>query len=109
MEQMLNENFLIELFKICLKNEDIINICIKYLKYQYLPSSEYKEVWKQIYNEYSFTKTIPTIGVLFQNCKDKKEVVNLLEKVRDIETPKEEHIIKTFEEFIKKFYVYRIL
>lgn len=101
MEQMLNENFLIELFKICLKNEDIINICIKYLKYQYLPSSEYKEVWKQIYNEYSFTKTIPTIGVLFQNCKDKKEVVNLLEKVRDIETPKEEHIIKTFEEFIK--------
>ena len=55
MEQMLNENFLIELFKICLKNEDINNICIKYLKYQYLPSSEYKEVWKQIYNEYSFT------------------------------------------------------
>ena len=101
MEQMLNENFLIELFKICLKNEDIINICIKYLKYQYLPSSEYKEVWKQIYNEYSFTKTLPTIGVLFQNCKDKKEVVKLLENIRDIETPKEEHIIKTFEEFIK--------
>ena len=101
MEDLLKEDFLIELFKLCLKKEEIINICLKYLKYQYLPSSEYKEIWKQISNEYTFTKTIPTIGVLFQNCKDKKEVVSVLEKIRDIETPSEDNVIKAFEEFIK--------
>lgn len=101
MDEALNENFLIELFKLCLKKEDILNVCIKHLKYQYLPSTEYKEVWKQIYNEYTFTKTIPTLGILFQNLKDKEKSLKVLEKIRDVEYPNEDSTIKVLEEFIK--------
>lgn len=101
MDEALNENFLIELFKLCLKKEDILNVCIKHLKYQYLPSAEYKEVWKQIYNEYTFTKTIPTLGILFQNLKDKEKSLKVLEKIRDAEYPNEDSTIKILEEFIK--------
>lgn len=101
MNELLNENFLIELFKLCLKKEDIINVCLKHLKYQYLPSAEYKEIWKQISNEYTFTKVLPTIGVIFQNCKNKPEVVKILEKIRDIEVPNEDSTLKILEGFIK--------
>ena len=52
---MLNENFLVELFKLCLKKKEMIEICKKVLKYQYLPNASYKEIWKQIDREYSFT------------------------------------------------------
>ena len=98
---MLNENFLVELFKLCLKKKEIIEICKKVLKYQYLPNASYKEIWKQIDREYSFTNTIPTLGVLFQNCKEKKETVDVLEKIKDIPLPDENQVVKSLEEFIK--------
>lgn len=101
MDELLNENFLVELFKLCLKKKEIIEICKKVLKYQYLPSASYKEIWKQIEREYSFTNTIPTLGVLFQNCKDNKGTVDVLEKIKDIDTPNETQVVKSLEEFIK--------
>ena len=101
MDELLNENFLVELFKLCLKKKEIIEICKKVLKYQYLPSASYKEIWKQIEREYSFTNTIPTLGVLFQNCKDNKGTIDVLEKIKDIDTPNETQVVKSLEEFIK--------
>lgn len=100
MEQ-LNENFLDELFKLCLKKKEIIDICKKYIKYQYLPNAAYKEIWKQINREYDFNNIIPSIGILYENCKDKKEVIDILEKIKNIDTPNENQVLKTFESFIK--------
>ena len=56
MEEQLNDNFLNELFQLCLKKKEMIEICQKYLKYQYLPNASYKEIWKQINREYGFNK-----------------------------------------------------
>lgn len=101
MNEILNDNFLIELFKLCLKKRETIEICQKVLKYQYLPNSGYKELWKQINREFTFTKNVPSIGVLFQNLKGKEETVEILEEIQKIDTPEEKQVIKTLEEFIK--------
>lgn len=101
MEEQLNENFLNELFQLCLKKKEIIEICQKYLKYQYLPNASYKEIWKQINREYSFNKIIPSLGILYQNCKDKHEVLDTLELIKNAGNPNPEQIVKSFENFIK--------
>lgn len=101
MEEQLNENFLNELFSLCLKKKEVIDICKKYLKYQYLPNSSYKEIWKQIDREYSFNKIIPSIGVLYQNCKDKSDTLEVLEKIKDSSVSDSVQILRSFESFIK--------
>lgn len=101
MEEQLNENFLNELFQLCLKKKEVVEICQKYLKYQYLPNASYKEIWKQINREYGFNKIIPSIGVLYQNCKDKQEVLDTLELIKNAGSPNPEQVIKSFENFIK--------
>ena len=101
MEEQLNENFLNELFQLCLKKKEIVEICQKYLKYQYLPNASYKEIWKQISREYEFNKVIPSIGVLYQNCKDKQEVLDTLELIKNAGNPDPDQILKSFEDFIK--------
>lgn len=101
MDEILNENFLVELFKLCLKKKEIIEVCKKVLKYQYLPSDGYKEVWKQIKDEFDFTNTIPTLGVLYQNCKDNKKALEVLKEIKDISFPDENQVIKSLESFIK--------
>lgn len=101
MEEILNENFLTELFRLCLNKKEIIEVCKKVLKYQYLPNSGYKEIWKQIDREYSFTNSIPSIGVLFQNVKSNQEAVKILEEIKNTDTPNENIVIKSLEEFVK--------
>ena len=101
MEEQLNENFLNELFQLCLKKKEILEICQKHIKYQYLPNASYKEIWKQINREYEFNKNIPSIGVLYQNCKDKQEVLDTLELVKNSGNPNPEQIVKSLESFIK--------
>ena len=71
-EFLVLNNFLNELFQLCLKKKEVLEICQKHIKYQYLPNASYKEIWKQINREYEFNKNIPSIGVLYQNCKDKQ-------------------------------------
>lgn len=100
-EQRLNENFLTELFRLCLKKKEIIDICKKVLKYQYLPNAEYKEIWKQIQREYDLTNTIPSVGVLYERCKGKDKVINLLEDIKNTEEPNERQIVRALENFIK--------
>lgn len=97
----LNEQFLVELFKLSLKRKEICDIVLKYLKYQYLPSEGYKEILKQIEKEVKFTNTIPSLGVLYQNCKDNKEAVKVLESIREIDFPPEQQVIASFESYLK--------
>jgi len=97
----LNEQFLIELFKLSLKRKEICDIVLKHLKYQYLPSAAYKEILKQIEKEVKFTNTLPSLGVLYQNCKDNKEAVKVLEQIKEIEVPPEQQVIASFEEYLK--------
>ena len=101
MDEQLNENFLDELFQLCLKKKEVVEICQKYLKYQYLPNASYKEIWKQISREYGFNKNIPSIGVLYQNCKDKQDVVDTLEKIKDTTPPNETQVLRSLEAFVK--------
>lgn len=101
----IHDNFLIELFKLCLKNKDVLEICKEYLQYHYLPTEAFKEIWKRIVSKYTVNnRTLPTVGTLIQSFdtddKSYKEIEDTLAKIKECPTPEKDIILNTFEEYI---------
>lgn len=98
------ENFLIELFAWCFRKRDILDICIKNLQYQYIHQEQYKHIWKGIKSHYETTNKIPTIGIIAQAYTDKREVIECLNKIKQVQLGEIEDILTQFEQFIKDCY-----
>lgn len=105
---VLEDNFLFELFKLFFRRAEIIDLCIIYLRPEYLPSENYKKIWVYIKNFYIDNKKLPTIGIVSQNFASDSEISQILEKIRSTEFPSMELILKQLEQFLKqaKFQVY---
>jgi hypothetical protein len=102
----IQKDFLLELFKICLKNNNILSVCAEHLEYHYLPSQSYKSLWQEIKNYYIVYKENPSFGYISQkfggSSKEDSEVLDLLAKVNQISMPNSEAILKELEDFILK-------
>lgn len=106
----LNEDFLIELFKLCFRRKNIIEICKAHLKYQYLPTEAYKGLFKSILTYYNTQSSIPSIGIIAQEYsyplsseseeRKRKEILSLIEKIKAVDIPDEENIIKELTDYI---------
>ena len=77
MENNLTEDFLYELFKKCLKSNETIDVVVKYMKYQYLPTEPFKKFWKFVSNYYRTNSKIPSYGIISQTFQD-EDSANLL-------------------------------
>jgi len=101
----LNENFLIELFKLCFRKREVLEICREYLKYHYLPIEAYKDLWKTIRTDYITSSKIPSIGLISQKFNSSKEedkaVLEVLAKIKEVEIPDKEEILEQFEDYLK--------
>jgi len=107
----LNENFLLELFKLCFRQREVIEVCKAHLKYEYLPIEAYKTLWKAMKREYTTSSKLPTIGImaqLFQSPKVKEkeealrlDILDVLEKIKDIDIPERDPVFKQLENYIK--------
>jgi replicative DNA helicase len=99
----LSPTFIVELFQSCLSSTKIVDICILHLKFHYLESDAQKQVFKFITDTYQTTETLPTIGVIAQNFSANKEVLSLLNEIKNTNGSKQEgeQLIEQFEEFIK--------
>lgn len=102
MAKQLTSDFLIELFKLCLTNNKVIDICKKYLKYQYIPTESEKKIFKFIIETYELSGKAPTIGMLQQAYSTQLEVITILTRMKKIVIDNEQidDIIKTLETFI---------
>ena len=76
----IQDNFLTELFGWCFRKKDIVEICIKHLKYQYIVDEAYKFIWKSIKAHYETTNNIPTIGIVAQMNSTNLKVIETLNK-----------------------------
>jgi len=101
----LNKLFLLELYKLMFQKKAILDICVKHLKYQYLPDEIYKEIWKRVRTHYLAKNTVPSIGTIAQMddgvSADSKKRLELLGQIREIKTPEFTEIIAQLEEFLK--------
>lgn len=97
----LSPDFLLELFKGCLRSKTILEASVVHLKYTFLPEERYKKLWKEISEYYGLHGILPTFGVLSQIFSSDQNVKDLLVKIKDIEPPTQHLLLKQFEEFIK--------
>lgn len=97
----IQDNFLDELFGWCFRKKDIVEICIKHLKYQYIIDESYKFIWKSIKAHYETTNNIPTVGVVAQMNSTNLKVVETLNKIKKTELGDVKDIIDQLESFIK--------
>ncbi len=104
--QKLNENFLIELFKICLRNKKILEIAIPHIKYSFLPNEEYKEIWSAIIKYHNATNKLVTLGILSQEYSSDLKVLKVISEIKDCQIPDKENILNQLEEFVKSSLFY---
>lgn len=102
MEKQLSKFFILELFSVCLKRISVLEIAIEHVQYHYLPSQEYKKVWKSIVTNYQLSKTLISLGTLSQQYITDRDVLEILNKISTIDTPSETVIVEQLELFIKK-------
>lgn len=97
----LTDNFINELFKICLRNKKIFELTRLHLKYNYLPSEQYKEIWQSMTNYFDTTEKLLTIGLLTQTFENKIKTIGVINEIKKAETPDPEDVLHQLETFIK--------
>lgn len=98
----LSEHFLLEVFKSSTRSKEVLEVCREHLKYTYLPSEPYKQLWKSITDTYTATRKLPSLGVLAQQNETRGDVLELIGKVRAVDVPDREMIIEQLEEYVKQ-------
>lgn len=101
-KQVLTESFLVELFKSCISNLNVLEIINQHLEYNYLPEDNYKKVWKAIKESYELTNFSPSIGILVEKLKDDEKALKLINEIKKCKIPEVDNIFPTFETFIKQ-------
>lgn len=99
----LSSNFIVELFKSCLINNKVLDVCSKHLKYNYLENNAQKQVFRYIIENHSLGLSVPTVGVIAQNFGGDKDVINFLDAVKKTQINKDESdiLLEQLEKFIK--------
>jgi hypothetical protein len=101
--EQLSDNFLDELFKLCLFKRDVIDIVVEHLDYSYIPVElkDYKLVLKSITDFYRTTNKLPTIGYISQTHQT-EGVYDILTRIQNMNLPDKETTLNTLEDYIKK-------
>lgn len=104
MTDELRPQFLTEFFKVCFANRTVFDIAIKHLNYSYLPSEQYKRIWKVASDYHKLTQSLPTIGIISQyfDLQDDQDIFKLLQQIKDSSPPSSDKLIGELERFIKE-------
>jgi len=99
--RQLSEDFLVDLAKACLVDGALADVVIPHLKYSYLPTDPYKQVYKYLLEYHAANRRPPTMGLLSESVKV-KEALPILGRIReaDVYDAKADILLK-FEWFVK--------
>lgn len=104
MNEHLSEDFIYQIFKLCLKDTQYLDLLRKHIKYEYLPEDSFKKLWKVILVEYDLSNCTksPSIGVLTQHFRKDIEVLQVLNEIKELEVVDNDSVIRNLENFIKQ-------
>lgn len=99
--KQLSENFILELFKICMKNKRVFEIAIEHIRYQFLPGEDYKTIWEAMFKYYEGCGQLITPGVLSQKFIDDANVIELIGQIKNAFDPDKDSVLEQLESFVK--------
>lgn len=103
MSDKLSPNFLNELAKLCLNSKDVTDLVRPHLNYSFIKTTEYKEVFKYIFDYTAANNKTPTVGVISQNLPQSPELTHIIAQIREtVIGDKKDEVLKQFERFVKK-------
>ena len=97
----LSENFILELFKVCMRNKRVFEIALQHIKYQFLPGEEYKLVWEAMLRYYEGSNKLITPGLLSQKFVDEPNVIELIADIKNAHLPDKDSVLEQLEVFVK--------
>lgn len=104
MQDQIEEDYLLQLIKLALRDRKHLELLRQHLKYEYFPEESYKRLWRIITVEYdsSVNKKPPLIPVLQQHFKKDLEVKQILSDLKDIELGDDKDVLRHLETFLKQ-------
>jgi len=101
MANTLTGNFLNEFYKTCTRRGDVFLIAKEHIKFNFLPSEEYKEVWQSMCEHYDLTQRLLTIGLLTEEFVDNRKVLKVISAIKNANDLDEKDAISQLELFLK--------
>lgn len=102
MQKKLSQQILMELFNVMIGEKDVLEAVVPHLDYPYLPTEEFKSIYKIIRNEFELKNNLISYGVIAEKL-DKEDAKTLLTDIKNIDVlESKDSVIDHFEEFIKK-------
>lgn len=104
MSDKLAATFVVELYKSCLTDSKVLDICRTHLQYTYLESDAQKKLFKYVFDYCDVQNVLPTPGIIAQAFHADSDVLAFLKQVKDttLQHKDRDNIISSFEEFIRK-------
>ena len=101
MTEKLSPNFLNELFRTALRNRNIFEILQTHLEFHYLPTEEYKEIWKAAKLSFELLSELPTIGGIAEQRKNEIKLLQQLNQIKDADVIPQTSLLTQLESYLK--------
>lgn len=104
MAGQVTEDFILELIKVCLRDKQMFEVVREHMKYTFLPQEAYKKIWKSMVITYnaSTPNKMPSFGILSQQHSSDLEVLEILNDIKQIDSPDKKDVLDQFEIFVKQ-------
>lgn len=101
MTDILSVKFLEELLRLCFLRQSVVDKISPHLKYQYLPSPEFKQIYKDLTDHYTLQGHLPTFGILHEKYKNQDKLITVLKRIQECDIVDPEPLLKQLESYIK--------
>lgn len=100
---VLTEEFLMDLFYTCMENEYILAVVMEFVQKEYLPDRDFIALHSCLFSYYKEYKKAPSFSILKQMIANNKSVLMLLEDIYDSASSVEtEQLLGQLENYIKQ-------
>lgn len=99
--QNLNDNYLFELIKCCLRSKETFTVVYPHLKFEFFPTKGFKKLWKSICAFEGSHGRMPSLGILSEMFKTNVEVLEIIAEIKQTALPNQRVLLEQFVVFIK--------
>ncbi len=101
MAKELSVTFLEELLRLMFLKKTIVEKVAPHLKYQYLPSPEFKKIYKDITDYYGIHNAVPTFGVIYEINKEDDKLISVLNRIKNSDIVDPDPVLRQLEKYIR--------